>query len=75
MKQLEIGQLILQKLKEEERSQAWLAKKMGRHRGYVMHLLEKNDIYVNDLTEISKILNYNFLELYASRVNEELSAK
>jgi IS30 family transposase len=75
MEQLDIGQLILQKLKEEERTAAWLARKMGRHRSYITRLLRKNDIHVNDLSEISKLLNCNFLGLYNNTTPKDLSAQ
>jgi len=57
---IHIGELILQKLKERERSIAWLAKKIGCDRSNLYKRLKKDDISMKLLSRISSILDFDF---------------
>ena len=62
--EIDIGNLILQKLKEENLSVAWLAEKVDKEPSYFRKMLKKRSIDTNLLLSISKILNYNFFQYY-----------
>jgi hypothetical protein len=62
--ELDIGKLILQKLKEKERSIAWLAKKIPCDRSNLYKMLRNPHIPFDRLSRISKILDYNFFRYY-----------
>jgi len=61
---IHIGELILQKLKEEERSVAWLADKIFIDSSNLRKILKKNSINTDLLCRISKALNYSFFRYY-----------
>jgi hypothetical protein len=61
---IHIGKLILQKLKEEERSVAWLAEKIYTDPSNLRKRLKKKSMDTELLVHISKILNYNFFNYY-----------
>ena len=59
-----IGELILQKLKEEKRSVAWLADKIDTDQRNLRRRLAKKSIDTELLNLISKVLNQNFFDYY-----------
>ena len=69
---MHIGELILQKLKERERSIAWLARQVGCDDANLGRLL-KNSQYIHSglLKRISKALKENLFEYYAEELKEE----
>jgi predicted transcriptional regulator len=68
---LDIGKLVLQKLKEKERSIAWLAKKIPCDRSNLYKMLQKLHIPNNMLWRISKILDYDFFKHYSTDLQED----
>jgi len=68
---INIGELILQNLKEKERSIAWLAKQIGSDKSNLTKTL-KNDqfIYVDLLFRISIALEEDFFVHYSQKLKE-----
>ena len=60
-----IGNLILQKLAEKERSVAWLAKKLPCDRSNFYKILKQPYIDVRLLQLISEALDYDFFAHYS----------
>ena len=61
---IHIGELIIQKLKEEGLSVAWLARKMGMDPSNLRKKLKKMSLDTSFLQNISNILNCKFLQYY-----------
>jgi len=61
---IQIGDLILEKLKEEKRTVRWLAKEMNTDPSNLRKRLNKNSMDTERLRLISKALNYNFFQFY-----------
>ena len=61
---MNISELILQKLKEEKRSVAWLAKKIFMDPSNLRKRLKKNSMNTELLRRISKALDYKFFRYY-----------
>ena len=59
-----IGELILQKLKKEERSVAWLADKIFIDPSNLRKRLKKKSMDTELLNRISKVLNHSFFDYY-----------
>lgn len=57
------GQYILSVLKEQGRSQVWLADKLGIHEKTFSNKLRRNSITGDELLQIAKLLNINLEEL------------
>lgn len=60
--ELHIGKLIKQKLKEQERSGAWLARKLFTDASNVSKIIRKKHIDTELLMRISIILDYDFFK-------------
>jgi len=65
-----IGNLIKQKLKEHERSIAWLAKKVNYSHTGLCKILKQNHINTVLLLQISEILKCDFFEYYSSLLRD-----
>lgn len=65
---IDIGKRIRQKVIEEGHTSVWLAKELGCHRTNVYKIYEKRSIDTSVLLRISRILNYNFFDLYSDEV-------
>jgi len=65
-----IGEQILQKLKEEKRSVAWLADKIYIDPSNLRKILKKNSMNTELLRRISKTLNCNFFYYYKDIIHE-----
>ena len=63
---LHIGKVIKQKLKEQDRSIAWLAKQLSYDRGNLSRILQYTDIHSSVLRRITKILNYDFFKHFSA---------
>ena len=63
-----IGELILQKLKEQERSIAWLAKKVNCDRNNFRKLLKGNYITTPLLFRISAAMDIDFFSFYSEQL-------
>ena len=59
-----IGELIRDKLIEEERSASWLAQKVGCDPSNIHKIFRKQHIHPVTLASISLILRYNFFACY-----------
>jgi predicted transcriptional regulator len=57
---INIGKIIKQKLAEQERSVAWLARQIHIDNSYLRKILKSDNIHIDLLLRISKTLNYNF---------------
>ena len=62
--EIDIGELIHQKLKDKHLSVAWLAEKMGKEESYFRKMLKKKSIDTDLLLSISQILDCNFFQYY-----------
>jgi len=71
MKDTNICNLILQKLKEEERSIAWLARQVGCDKDNLCKRLKNNNDLLPDLLfRISETLKEDFFACYSERLQE-----
>jgi DNA-binding Xre family transcriptional regulator len=59
--EIHIGNLILQKLEEENRSVAWLAEKIYTDQSNLNKLLKKSSINTATLQKIAKVLKCEFI--------------
>ncbi len=62
---INIGTLIRKKIDEQQLTIVWFSKQLCCSRTNVYKILNKNSIDTNELMRISKILHFNFFELYA----------
>jgi plasmid maintenance system antidote protein VapI len=68
--ELNLGEIIKQKLEEQERSVAWLAKKIPIDRSNLYKILQQSYIPHNVLWRISKVLDYDFFKYYSENLKE-----
>ena len=54
--------LIIQKLKENDRTIAWLARQLSCDRSNLRKTLQYPDIHLSIIIRISKLLDYDFLK-------------
>ncbi|WP_272961157.1 XRE family transcriptional regulator [Barnesiella viscericola] len=66
-----IGELIRERLKAEERSVTWFARKLSCSRANVYKIFRKEYIDTELLTRISRILDYDFFQYFSDRLKEE----
>ena len=71
-KEFHIGKLIKAKLQEEERSEAWLARKVHCNPGNFNRILRKQSIDMDLLKRISEAMNFNFCRIYSEYVQENI---
>ncbi len=74
-KSIHIGQLIKAKLQQEERSGAWLARKLSMDASNVSKILQRQYIDTELLLRISTILNEDFFDKYSALYKQIKSAK
>ena len=74
MKQEEfhIGNVIKAVLKEQERSEAWLARKVHCDPGNFNRILKRNSMDLDLLKRISISMNHNFVAEYAVYVEQQI---
>lgn len=60
-----IGHLIKEELARQERTVAWLARKLNYSRQNIYHIFESQWITTDVLLKICDILDYNFYKVYA----------
>ena len=70
-----IGASIKEKLAEQERSEAWLARKVHCDPGNFNRMLKKRSIDMDLLRRISLALGYNFVLEYARIVGRQMSER
>lgn len=69
-----IGKMIQERLKYEEHSVSWLARKLGCDRSNIYHIFDREHIDSELLLKLSVVLNYNFFELYEKNLEKMQSA-
>lgn len=72
-KEYSIGASIKAKLAEQERSEAWLARKVHCDPGNFNRMLKKRSIDTDLLRRISLALGYNFFTEYGHVVEQQLT--
>ena len=72
-KDLYIGHIIRQKVDESPYSIAQFAREIGHSRDSVYDLFKMKSIDIDLLCKISKVLMYNFLDLYIEEIRNYLS--
>ena len=65
---LHIGSLIKAELERQERTVSWFARKLCCDRSNVYKIFRRTTIDTELLLRVSKILDYNFFELYSEKV-------
>ena len=73
MDNYEFGKRVKEKLKEQERSEAWLARKVNCDPANFNRILKKPSIDIDLLRRISIVLGYNFCKEYADLVEAQIS--
>lgn len=68
-----IGDLIKAQLKEQERSEAWLARKVHCDPGNFNRILKRPSMDLDLLRRISIALKYNFVAEYAKYVEQQIN--
>jgi hypothetical protein len=68
---IHIGDIIKQKLKEKERSIAWLARQVFYDESNLHKKLKNNDIESSLLYHISEALREDFFAYYSKELNEK----
>jgi len=68
--EIHIGQLIQAKLREDDRSIAWLARKLHCDRTNVYKIFRKQHVEIVQLLQISLILHYDFFAHYSAYVHK-----
>lgn len=66
---IHIGKLIYDKLKEEERTVSWFARKLHCDRSNVYKIFKKSNIDINLLLKISIIFKYDFFRAISEQIN------
>ena len=67
-----VGQRIKDELERQERTVSWLARKLNCNRSTVYRIFSKNSIDTLMLAQISKILNFNFMQLLSDDMQQSL---
>jgi hypothetical protein len=67
-----IGQVIKQELEKQERSVAWLARKLSCDRSNIYRIFQKESIDTCLLVRISIILQHDFFEGFSASIRSQL---
>lgn len=65
---IHIGEKIRQKVEEQGHTSVWLARELGCHRTNVYKIYDKRSIDTSVLLRISRILHYDFFQLYSMEI-------
>lgn len=65
---IHIGQEIRKQVEEQGKTSVWLAQKLGCHRTNLYKIYDKRTIDTGVLLRISRILNYDFFNLYTEEI-------
>lgn len=71
---IHIGQCIKSRLEMQGQTTVWLARQLGCHRSNLYKLYDKHTIDTGVLLRISRIMDYDFFQLYSEKVGDEHSA-
>jgi plasmid maintenance system antidote protein VapI len=66
-----IGEEIKKVVKERRVTVAWLAHEIGCHRTNIYRIFNSASIDTDILLRLSKVLHYNFFNLYSEAVSSE----
>lgn len=69
---IHIGRLIKEELQRQERTPAWLARKINCERPNVYYIFSQASINTNLLLRISLALNYNFFTVYSDYIKNTM---
>lgn len=70
-----IGQVIKQELEKQERSVAWLARKLSCDRSNIYRIFQKKSIDTYLLARISIILQHDFFAVFSDSIKSQLLEK
>lgn len=73
--ELHIGNLIKEELKRQDRSIAWLSRKVFCDRSNLSRVLQNQYVDINLLYRISKILKYNFFQQLSEKVRQDIECQ
>ena len=73
--ELHIGNLIKEELKRQDRSIAWLSRKVFCDRSNLSRILQNQYVDINLLYRISKILKYNFFQQLSEKVRQDIECQ
>ena len=65
---IHIGEIIRRELDRQERTPAWLARKINCERPNVYYIFRQKSINTDMLLRISNALNHNFFQYYISEI-------
>ena len=65
---IHIGKIIEEEMLRQERSPAWLARKINCARPNIYYIFRQESINTDLLLRISKALNHNFFRYYSEEV-------
>lgn len=65
---IHIGQCIREKVDEQGKTTVWLARELGCHRTNLYKIYDKRTIDTGILLRISRILDYDFFQLYSKEL-------
>lgn len=69
--EIHVGKLILDKLRERGMKKAEFARRINKSRQNVQDILTRPALDTDLLSQISKVLDYNFFQILAEKVNIE----
>lgn len=69
MDQINIGRIIENELRSQERTVVWLANKLDCNRTNIYKIFHRKSIDCEMLLRISEVLQRDFFSLYTSRLN------
>ena len=67
---IDIGKVIEDELRRQDRTVVWLARQLGCHRTFVYSISGKQSLDTTLLLRISRILGRNFFLLYCDELDE-----
>lgn len=73
-RQMHIGRFIRQKVMEKGMTVVWFAEQMACTRVNAYKIFSRKSIDTDSLMRISRILDFDFFQLYSARLKEEASA-
>lgn len=68
---MHIGKLIKQQVDEQGKTVVWFARQLSYSRTNVYKIYDKSSIDTDVLLRISRILNYNFFDLYSEEMQRK----
>lgn len=68
---LHIGSKIREEMLRQERTPAWLARKINCERTNIYYIFSQQSINTDLLLRISRTLNYDFFQLYTQCLNDD----